>query len=436
MLKVDTSEVRPTIRGGVAPLPGQPEAGEPAATRLVGRAAELLFVHGQTTAAIDVAVERLARALGAKVTIAARWGELTLQPQASGSAFRVAADPAGVDIGRVLAVEAVIDDLCDGRIGPDAAAARLVAVPARPPVAAVRFAVMAAAGAAALSIIFGAATLRTVLLVAISAGLGAVLRRWIASWSRNPFAQPFAAALLSGLVGGCAVAARWPAAHQLVAVCPCMILIPGPHFLNGAIDLARARIPLGSARIAFASLSVLAISTGLLAGLSVAAPGLPAATPAGAVPLLLDVGAAGVAVAAYGSFFNMPWRLLPVPIAVGMAAHALRWQLVTHGFSLVSATFAACLLVGSTIAPLADRLRLPFGASAFAAVVSMIPGIFMFGTASAAMALLGQDVAISTTTLIDLGRDATTAFAVLVAMAAGLIVPKMVLDLRLRTHGR
>jgi hypothetical protein len=25
----------------------------------------------------------------------------------------------------------------------------------------------------------------------------------------------------------------------LVAVCPCMVLVPGPHFLNGAIDLAR-----------------------------------------------------------------------------------------------------------------------------------------------------------------------------------------------------
>ena len=39
--------------------------------------------------------------------------------------------------------------------------------------------------------------------------------------------------------------------------------------------------------------------------------------------------AAGCAVAAFGTFFSMPWRLLPFPISVGMLAHAARWALIS-----------------------------------------------------------------------------------------------------------
>jgi uncharacterized membrane protein YjjB (DUF3815 family) len=42
--------------------------------------------------------------------------------------------------------------------------------------------------------------------------------------------------------------------------------------------------------------------------------------------LVIDVIAAGCAVASFGTFFSMPWRLLALPIAVGMVAHAARWR--------------------------------------------------------------------------------------------------------------
>ena len=58
-----------------------------------------------------------------------------------------------------------------------------------------------------------------------------------------------------------------------------MVLVPGAHFLNGAIDLARARIALGACRIGYASLITLVISVGLLAGLSLGGVDLPASPP-------------------------------------------------------------------------------------------------------------------------------------------------------------
>ena len=41
----------------------------------------------------------------------------------------------------------------------------------------------------------------------------------------------------------------------LIAVCPCMVLVPGPHILNGAIDLMRTRVALGIARLGYAGLA-------------------------------------------------------------------------------------------------------------------------------------------------------------------------------------
>jgi hypothetical protein len=57
------------------------------------------------------------------------------------------------------------------------------------------------------------------------------------------------AALIAGIVAAIAASLHEPIATALVAFCPCMVLVPGPHLLNGAIDLVRTRIALGIARL-------------------------------------------------------------------------------------------------------------------------------------------------------------------------------------------
>ncbi len=44
------------------------------------------------------------------------------------------------------------------------------------------------------------------------------------------------------MIGALAVRYNLSSSLRLVAVCPCMILVPGPHVLNGAMDLIAARI--------------------------------------------------------------------------------------------------------------------------------------------------------------------------------------------------
>jgi uncharacterized membrane protein YjjB (DUF3815 family) len=169
-------------------------------------------------------------------------------------------------------------------------------------------------------VIFGVQHLPAAALIFVSAAAGAILRRGVARYSANVFLQPFCAALLAGVIGALAVRYQLSSSARLVAVCPCMILVPGPHMLNGALDLIKGRIHLGAARLVYAGLVIMTISTGLLFGLTSLGGSLPVDEAARSVPLWQDVIAAGVAVAAYSVFFSMPPRMMPWPVAVGMLA--------------------------------------------------------------------------------------------------------------------
>jgi len=208
-----------------------------------------------------------------------------------------------------------------------------------------------------------------------------------------------------------------------------MVLVPGPHLLNGALDLIRGRLPLGASRIGYAGLIVLMICTGLLAGLALGGVNLPASAPSSRVPLGYDVVAAGVAVAAYCTFFSMPWRLLPIPIVIGMLAHTCRWLVIAiGGGSVETGALVACLVAGIIVTPVAHRLRLPFAAFGFASVVSLIPGLYLFRMAGGLVALMAPGEKASPELLSGTLTDGVTAFLILLAMAFGLIAPKMLIE--------
>lgn len=395
---------------------------------LPARAAILLLGNGQTTEGTTHSVERLSAALGRPVRLRVRWGQATLFPVSGGTPAFADVEPAGVDISRVAAVEAVVDAVCAGTAEPADAVQDFDRIGRAPPVSLPRFAIMAGAGAAALALIFGAPDLLTVLVVAVIAGLGACLRRAASRLGSNPLLQPLVAALLAGLAAGLVARMHLPVALRLVAVCPCMVLVPGPHFLNGMIDLVRARIPIGACRLALAGLIVLVICTGLLTGLTLAGVPFPPAEAARPVPLGLDVLAAGVAVAAYGSFFNMPWRMLAAPVATGMAAHALHWELLQLGAGVPMAALGATLVAGAAISVLSRRLHVPFGAAAFACTVSLIPGLYMFQVASGLVSIARLGSQAGWEKLLDVTANASTAGLTLLAMSAGLILPKLCAD--------
>ncbi len=402
-------------------------------------AAALLFAHGQTTQRTIQDIERFAHALDLAVTVAVSWDGIALglgTEIGGGSTKRidaasavVAVRPTLVDMGKVAAVVSVIDRICEGRLALEEAVTALEQIQRSSSVSTLRFSLMAGIGAMALGVIFGALHMLSLALIGLSGYLGAQLRRAIARLTDNTLAQPFAAALLAGAIGAISVQFEFTTLQRLVAVCPCMVLVPGPHLLNGAIDLLRARVLLGLARLTYASLIVVAISAGLLIGLALGGTSLPPAAPPHAAPLVGDVIAAGVAVAAYGAFFSLPWRLLPVPVLTGMLAHSIHWAaIVVAGASPAMGALLACLLVGTIVAPVADRLRLPFAGLAFASVVSLIPGVFVFRMAGGLVELLQPGGAAKVGLVGDVIVDAGSALLIMMAMTVGLIVPKMVYE--------
>jgi uncharacterized membrane protein YjjB (DUF3815 family) len=121
----------------------------------------------------------------------------------------------------------------------------------------------------------------------------------------------------------------------------------------------------------------------------------------------------------------MPWRPLALPIAIGMLAHAARWALI----SVAETNAAIGALVACVLAtPVVDRLHLPFAAVAFSAVVSLMPGFFLFNAATGLVELVSIGPSAPAALLTSIAANGATAFLIIMAMTFGLILPRMLFE--------
>lgn len=402
------------------------------------RAAALLHTNGQTTQRVIEATTRLAHVFGYEAVVLPQWDLILLRfkPLAAKESTpwrdeSVHIRPTGVDMNKVSQTTHLIDRLSALPLPlteEDVArtSLELTAIAALKPSSHLRFVLMAGLGAAALGLIFGVTSSLTLVLIFFAAALGAILRRALAG--ENLFVQPLVAASVAGIVGGVSQHFFADTQLQFVDITPCMILVPGAHILNASLDLARGRLTIGLARLTYCLMILLAICAGLLVGLTITNGSLTDGMLSNQVPLWLDIISAGIAVAAFGAFFSLPWRVLIAPILVGMLCHASRWLILENGGGVVLGAFVACLIAGIITALLARYLKLPFAALAFSAVVSMMPGIFVFKLASSLIEVFRADSDATLAMLISVVSNGTATFLIVMAMTFGLIMPKMLID--------
>ncbi|TPG34896.1 threonine/serine ThrE exporter family protein [Mycolicibacterium hodleri] len=383
-------------------------------------AAALLYANGQSTGMTLTAVDRLNRGLNSAITLIPTWPSLQLT--GPGDAIRVAAiSPTGVSMRRVATAMKVIDRAQDGPLDRDTVQRGLATAQGEPASNTFLFSGACATGAGALAVIFGAHDPVTVLVIAVSAALGGLTRRGLGRLGAGILTQAFMAALIAGLLGVVANDLRIDGAVGLVVLCPAMVLVPGPHILNGALDLLAIRVSLGIARLGYAAMILAAIGAGLILGLAVGGLDLSVAQSGATVPLYVDVMAAGIAAGSYPVFFSMPYRMIVWPVGMGMLAHAAHWLALTVGHAgIATAALVSCLVAGVLLVPISHYLRIPFAAIGFASVVALVPGVYVFRMLSG----LVQFAQLPTSQLLNsLASDGAVAALVIAAMATGLALP-------------
>ncbi|WP_328321511.1 threonine/serine exporter family protein [Kribbella sp. NBC_00382] len=397
-----------------------------AAERFLVEAISVLHANGAETDRAERRTGQLARALGlnARVDLGWSWSDFSFESKAGAYDVRGnGAVPSGLAENRVLAVDHIINDLDAGKLALADAFERLRSAATLPPPNIALYAIACVVGGCGLAVIFGVRELTTLALIAVCCAAGAFARRGLGKAGANAYAQVAAAALIAGLGGAAASGLGMNSALGLAALCPCLILVPGPHLLKGSLDIATLRIPLGASRLVFAAALMTAVTAGLLIGLWLGRAHL-VADPAGpGVPIWVDVPTAGVLAVAYGVFYAVPLRVLYWAFLVGAAAHALRWTVVDHWHAQAwIGAGLACLFVGLVLVPVCERWQLPFSALGFASVVSLVPGSLIFRALAAFAQLSSATGAESQQLLATTAAEASTAALILLAMPLGFLI--------------
>jgi uncharacterized membrane protein YjjP (DUF1212 family) len=359
-----------------------------AALRVLQLSARLLLEYNVRSKTIERRIERIARHVGVNLQTIVGYREVTLAI-ADGRGFHVRVPELRINVAVSAGTLHVIDELCLDRIGLDEAIQSLEGLERLAPrhgrwVVAVLFGLAASAIAWLLRADWGA-----IVVSGLSSAVGLIARQELGRRSVLLFAQPFAAGLIGAALGGIAIRLGWTATPGICLIVPALMLVPGPHLINGARDMLENHIPAGLCRLGLAAAILIATAIGVVLGAWLTlGPATVSSSPSPdmRLTLALDVVLAGVAACGFGAFYNVPWRVLWVSILCGVVGHGIRYLCLEH-LSVGISTLFACVAIGVIANAAADRLRLPFSAVAFAGAVPMMPGVFIYQSIAGAMRL-------------------------------------------------
>ena len=276
--------------------------------------------------------------------------------------------------------------------------------------------------AASLAILLGADAV-AVVTAGIATAIGLVARQELVRRHFSLLMLPFSAAFIGAALGALAIRFGWTHSSGLIVIVPSLMIVPGPHLINGLFDLIDNHVPMSIARLGLSTGILLASACGIAVGMDVIL-WTPLATEPGATAdhlnLLSDMLLAGVVTCGFAIYYNMALTDVRLAILGGMVGNGLRYIALDFGSSLESASFLGALAVGTVSAIVSRSYRVPVAVIAFAGAVTMMPGIQIF-RALRGFLLLAHDGTSLQTAAATLG-DASQAFLVVSALALGLVV--------------
>lgn len=140
---------------------------------------------------------------------------------------------------------------------------------------------------------------------------------------------------------------------------------------------------------------------------------------------------AGLAVLGFAMVFSVPRRTLAGIVALAILAHLVRSLGLDLGASLPLASFCAAILVGLTAAVVAPRTNEATPIYAFAPVIPLIPGAYMFDTLTGVLELT-SGTALNPSAIVDAAVvNGSIATLTVIALAVGTITPTLIVGRRL-----
>ena len=392
-------------------------------TLQVGR---LLFENGADTAEVHESVVRFAAAFGYEAHLMVSY-EVLLLTLVAGGQFRTKVGyrvPAmNVNMAAIAGVSSLVGEVENGRRGMAEVRAELEDVEGRPPVYG-RWIVVVALGltAASLARLFGG-DWPTFGIAWLAGSTGMWLRQELGRRGFNLFFIPFAAALVSGVIGGAAVLLGVSGTPALCLVAPGMIIVPGVPLVNGVQDMFKNHMTQGLARLGLGVLITLAIAFGLFVATVLTGAKIPVDAPLQLLSVPEDALFSALAALGYLFLFNVPGRIAWACVVCGVASHTTRTLCMHLGLDILSGTLIGALAAGFLAQGFARHFRAPAVAFAFPGVVAMIPGAFAFRVVIGCLQIVEAGAAAATTLVTETLALSVSCLLMVAAIAVGIAAP-------------
>jgi uncharacterized membrane protein YjjP (DUF1212 family) len=389
----------------------------------VGR---LLLASGADTTQVQDSMAQFAAAFGCEAHLAVGYEALLLTVVA-GEQFRTKVGhrvPAmNVNMSAVAAVNQLVGEVEEGRCGLAEARKELENIEHQAP-AYKRWVVVIGLGltAASLARLFGS-DWPTFWVSWLAGSAGMWLRQVLGRHQFNLFFIPFAAALLSGIIGGAAVLLGVSGTPALCLVAPGMIIVPGVPLVNAVQDMIKNHMTMGIARLGLGNLVTLAIAFGLFVATMVTGAKIPVDAPQQLLSVPEDALFSALAALGYLFLFNVPARIAWAGIVCGVVSHTLRTFCMHLGIDIVTGTLIGALVVGFLAQGFARHFRAPAVAFAFPGVVAMVPGAFAFRAVLGFLQIVQAGAAASTALVTETIALVVTCVLAVTAIAVGIAAP-------------